>query len=163
MNKEVFVGYDVYVGDMSTLNTCDEFTPPDIIRIKLDSRSAAGDFKITTPLLESLKTEWKFKSMPTALYEEIAKLDEAVITSKKAVQNGSEIQNHHHECTGGIDMSYGSIKNGEYLDVVLTQDGLNKYLYKVDGKVQVDINHEANISKIGGVDQMEKIRAILKG
>lgn len=163
MNRQVIVDSNVYVGDMSTQNTCDEFTPPSIERNKLSYSTGSGEVSISTPKLKSLDASYKFKALPRGVYAEIAKMDEAVITVKEAVKDGADIQNHEWELTGGIDIKHGAVKAGEFLDVEVSQKGLTKLLHKIDGRVMIDINHIDGIQNIGGVDQIAKVSRILKG
>lgn len=162
-NRQVVVDRNVYVGDMSTLNTCDEFTPPSIERNKLSYNTGSGEVSISTPKLKSLDSSFKFQALPQGVYAEIAKMDEAVITVKEAIMDGADVQNHEWELTGGIDIKHDAVKAGEFLGVELSQKGLVKVLYKIDGQVMFDINHTDGIQSIGGDDQMAKVARILRG
>jgi hypothetical protein len=105
----------------------------------------------------------KYNRLPKAVFEELAKLDEAEIIHKKVIKEGNEDIVLSHICVGAFDLEYGEEKNGEYLDVTLTQKGLRKWVHERGSEILVDIDHDNNICKIAGVDFLEKTRSLIGG
>jgi len=150
-----------FVNGIGNIGTVESFKTPAIKQIKLTHKSGAGDTSVSTGLLESLDTEISFKSLPSVIYEEIAKLDKAELVFKKATKIGSETESHEYTCVGSIDIEYGEAKHGEFLDVKLTQKGLRKYTYEHNNKVKVDIDHDNGKAEIGGKDLASEARKIV--
>lgn len=163
MDRSVIVDINAFLGGFGSLGIAESFKTPAIKFKKLDRTTGTGDSKISYGALESLSTEATFKAIPTAIYDEISKLDKAEIIFKKAIKTGGKTEALEFVCIGTIDIEYGEFKSGEYLDVKLTQEGLISYLHEVNGKTVVQVDHENMICEINGKDLMSEVRSILKG
>lgn len=150
-NKSVITGLNVIVGGFGNLGSCD-FTQADVNFIRMEQDTGGGKASITLPLFESLDVEYKFKSMPTKIFDEMAKYDKAEITAKRTILTGGDEVAEEWVCTGGIEIKYGESKVGEYVDVTVTQKGLMAYYHEQNNKVITDINHNVGKGFHGGVD-----------
>lgn len=159
MDRSVIVGANVFIGGMGNLGLCEAFKAPAIKQKRLSQNTAAGERSVVYGALESLDTEFTFKALPQAVFSEISKLDEASIIAKKSILTGSENSSLEFICTGGIDIEYGEFKEGEYLDVKISQKGLKKYTHEVGGKVKVNVDHDNVICEIDGNDMLADVRA----
>ena len=162
-DRSTIAGYNAFINGMGHLAVVESGTPPAIKYKKQKQTSGVGDRDIATGMVESLDAVSTFKALPSAIYEEIAKLDNAEIIYKSGTLTGGTAGVHEHVCVGAISLEYEEHKNGEYLGVKLTQTGLKKWTHEIDGKVVVDIDHENMICNIGGTDIMADIRAKVKG
>ncbi len=158
MNREVVIGLNAFVTGLTHIGIVESFKTPAIKQKKLTQRTAAGERSISTGAVESLDTESSFKALPQAIYEELAKLDEAELIYKQAYKSGSETKNMEWICKGGIDIEYDEFKEGEYLGVKVTQKGLKKYTHEINGKVVTNIDHENMICMVGGKDLLAEVR-----
>lgn len=160
-NRAVVLETNAFIAGFGNIGITESFKIPAIKQIKLSQRSGAGDTSVSTGMLESLDTETTFKSLPKAIYEEMAKLDSAEIIHKKATLVGDVTESHEYTCRGGIDIEYGEAKQGEYLDVKVTQKGLRAYTYEHNNKVMIDIDHDNGKAQIGGKDLVAEARNIV--
>lgn len=158
MNREVVAALNVFVGGMGHLGVAESFKVPAIKQKRLTQNTAAGERSISLGATESLDTEVNFKALPQAIYEEIAKQDDAELILKQSYKNGTDVKSMEWVCQGGIDLEYDEFKEGEYLGVKISQKGLKVYTHEVNGKVVVNIDHENAICLIGGKDLLEDVR-----
>lgn len=163
MDRSVIVDINAFIGGFGSIGIAEVLKTPAIKLKKLDKTAGTGDSKISYGAVEALSTEATFKALPSAIYDEIAKLDKAEIIFKKAVKTGDKTEALEFVCKGAIDIEYGEFKAGEYLDVKVTQEGLISYLHEAAGKTVVNIDHENMICEINGKDLMSEVRSILKG
>jgi hypothetical protein len=161
MDRSVVTGLNVFIDGYGNLGIAESFKSPAIKQKKLTQNTPAGERSVAYGALESLDTEVKFKSLPKAIFSEIAKLDNAKIILKKAIKTGSTTEALVYTCTGAIDLEYGEAKEGEYLDVTVIQKGLKKYIHEHGSKVVVKIDHENIIAEVNGTDLLAETRKII--
>ncbi len=156
-------GMNTFVGGYGKISDVASVTPPSIKHKRLTKLTGAGEKSVATGQVESLDSVSKFNALPKAVYEELVKLDKAEIIHKKVIKENGEDVVMTHTCIGAFDLEYGEEKNGEYLDVTLSQKGLTKYVFERGSEVLIDIDHDNNICKIGGTDLLEKVRNLIGG
>lgn len=161
MKKSVIVDVNTFLNGYGNLGIATSFKPPALKQKRVSTSTGAGDTSIATGQFESLDSEMSFASVPKAVFNEIAKTDDAEIILKKALKVGNETKNHMWILTGAIDLEYGEAKAGEMLDVKVSQSGLKKYVYEIDNQVQVKIDHENLICEVAGKDLLADTRQIL--
>uniref|UniRef100_UPI0040477A8D phage major tail tube protein n=1 Tax=Aliarcobacter sp. TaxID=2321116 RepID=UPI0040477A8D len=161
MDRSVIVGINVFVGGMGNIGVAESFKTPAIKQKKLTQNTAVGEKSVSWGALESLDTEVNFKALPSSLYSELAKNDGAELIFKKSIITGGETSSMEWVCTGAIDLEYGESKEGEFLDVKISQKGLKKYVHEVNGKVLVNVDHENLICSIDGNDMLADTRAAI--
>lgn len=152
VERSVITGINVFIDGMGNIGKADSFKTAAINFKKLEQDTGVGKASITTPLLESLEVEFKFKAIPAKLFEEIVKLDGAKITAKRASVAGENNNAEEWVCVGGMNVEYGESKVGEYVDVTISQKGLRKYTYLVGNTTKVDIDHDNVKAEIAGKD-----------
>lgn len=163
MDRGVVSEVNVFLAGYSSLGIAESFKAPAVKYKKLKQNGAVGERSVVYGAVESLDSEAKFKSMPKALYEEMAKLNDAEIIFKKAVVIGNETIAYEWTCKGSFDMEYGESKPGEFLDVKITQKGMKAYTHEIGNKVVVDIDFDNIKCEINGKDLLAETRAIVQG
>ncbi len=158
MDRQVITAVNVFVAGYTHIGLAESFKTPALKQVKLTQKTAAGERSISTGAFESLDTDITFKALPKSIYDEISKLDEAELVFKQAYREGSETKSMEWVCKGGIDLEYEDSKEGEYLGVKISQKGLKKYTHEVNGKVEVNIDHENVICMVGGKDLLAETR-----
>lgn len=156
-------GMNTFVNGYGKISEVASVTPPSVKHKRMTKGTASGERSIATGQLEPLDSVAKFNKLPTKVYEAIAMMDDAEIIHKKVIKQGGKDVVLTHTCVGAFDLEYGEEKNGEMLDVTLTQKGLRKWTHEIGSEVVVDIDHDNNICKIGGKDMLEKTRSLIGG
>ncbi len=161
--RSVIIEVNAFIGGYGNMGTAESFKSPAIKLKKLTYSTGVGERSVSYGAVESLDAEATFKAMPKALFDEIAKLDNAEIIYKKAVKTGSETVAYEWVCKGAIDIEYGEAKVGEFLDVKVSQKGLKAYTHEINNKVMVDIDHDNLKVEINGKDLLADARSIIQG
>ena len=163
MNRGVIIDVNAFIGGYGSLGILESFKAPAIKKVKLTQKTGVGEKSVAYGAVESLDCEATFKSLPKAIYAEVAKLNEGEIVYKKAVKEGSETILYEWVCKGDIDIEYGESKAGEFLDVKITQKGLSVYTHEIGNKVVIDIDHDNGKCEIDGTDLLADARSLIKG
>lgn len=152
VTRSVITGINVFIEGMGNIGTAESFKTASINFKKLEQDTGVGKASITTPLLESLEVEFKFKALPSTLFDAMKKLDEAKITAKRASVAGATDMGEEWVCVGGMNVEFGESKIGEYVDVTISQKGLRKYVHSINNKAMVNIDHDNIIAEVAGKD-----------
>ena len=161
MNRSVIAEVNAFIDGIGSIGIAESFTPPAIKQKRLTQNTAVGERGVTYGAVESLDTSITFKALPTAIYDELAKLDDAEIILKKAIKTADKTESLEFTCKGAFDLEYGEAKAGEFLDVKITQKGLKAYTHEINNKVVVDIDHENLKCEIAGKDLLAEVRNIV--